>query len=189
MMDSSKSATWFKLSYALPQFAAIVPMILYGVFAGPSSWLFLGLLMAGYIAGCTVARKSIGLFWVLAGASLVASSVLAVLMTGWWSALFFGGLALAAPWPAPWRANWEHRGYAMTMAVMYWTLGVVPEVVKQSLLREFTTSAYYFMSWDASKSYDRLQKSYEDIHSGVILKERPYVIVRNFLEQRGLTKK
>lgn len=189
MMDSSKAATWFKLSYALPQFAAILPLVLYGVLAGPVSWLFLGLLVAGYLVGCAVAKKSIGLFWVVAGGGLVASSVLAILMTGWWSALFFGGLALMAPWPAPWRVNWEHRGYAMTMAVMYWTLGVVPEVIKQSVLREFTTSAYYFMSWDSSGSYARIQKSCTEIQNGAILTEQPYSIVHNFLEQRGLTKK
>jgi hypothetical protein len=188
MFDTSKHPIWFRLSYALPQAASLLPLALYAALAGHKAWI-VALPLLGYIIGCALAKKSIALFWCVLAASVVAASVCAVLMTGWAAAALFAGLAMFAPWPSPWRASWEHRGYAMTVAVMAWTFGLVPELVKQNVLRQFTTSAYFFMSWDQASTYAKIDEAVKAAQSGSLQKEFPYSVVHAFLDERGLLKK
>ena len=77
----------------------------------------------------------------------------------------------------------------MTVAVMYWTVGLVPEVVRQSVLRNFTTSAYYFMSWDDAGEYAKICDAVSAAKDGSLQKQFPYSVVHAFLDQRGLLKK
>ena len=67
-------------------------------------------------------------------------------MVGPWALVF---LLFLAPLPAPFRAFWELRGYAMTDAVMFSSTGRFVDL--SFLENQFTGSGYYFM-WPFTKS-------------------------------------
>jgi len=81
-------------------------------------------------------------------------------------AIFVGPVALIfliflAPLPAPFRAFWEMRGYAMTDAVHYRSTGKFVDM--NWLIKQFTTSKYYFM-WPFQKSLvDEIKRNREMI--------------------------
>lgn len=188
MLDTKGHPIWMRLSYALPQIAALLPLMAYGILSGSNAWV-MGVAILSYILGCALAKKTIGLFWVVALGGLVAASVLAILMTGWASALFFLGLAMVAPWPSPWRAKWELGGYAMNLAIMQWTYGSVPELMKQNVLRQFVGSDYYFMSWGTDAIYGRINEVVREAQNGTLQTKSPYSNVYRFLASHGMLKK
>jgi hypothetical protein len=65
--------------------------------------------------------------------------------------LFAFALALI-PWPSPWRAKYELRGYKMTIAVRTWLGDDVSEESLDFFTAKFTGKDYYFMSPGFSKS-------------------------------------
>lgn len=80
-------------------------------------------------------QVSLGLFGLLGFLGLV------------WAPLYalFALLLALAPWPAPWRAKYEKRGYKMTIlarTMMGWATN--PEHISS----QFTGRSYYWMSWD-----------------------------------------
>lgn len=188
LVDTKKKPLWMRLSYALPQVAGLLPLLIYGVLSGHNAWV-LGVIFLGYILGCLVAKKSIAAFWCLALGGLIAGSLFAVLLTGWLSAILFAGLALFAPWPSPWRSNWELRGYSMTLAIMQWSFGSVPDLLKQSVLRNFTTSSYFFMSWSPSQTDAKLTAAITSAQNGTLQKDTPYTQVYSFMAANDLLKK
>lgn len=188
LVDMGKHPFWMRFSYGLPQVLCLLPLVAYGIVAREQAWV-LAVALASYLLGCLVARWSIALFWIVALGGLITASVFSVLTVGWYSALLFGGLALAAPWPSPWRTRWEMRGYAMNLAVMHWTLGMMPELLKQSVLRKFVTSSYYFMSWSVDSTYDTISSIVTDVQSGELQRQYPYSVVHSFYASRGLLRK
>jgi len=188
LVDTAKQPIWFRLSYALPQLLALVPLLVYGVLAGAHAWV-LGVMLGAYLLGCLLARKSIGLFWCLLLAGIIATGVLAVLLTHWLSVALFLGLACLAPWPSPWRTKWEMRGYTMNLAIMQWSFGSVPEILKQSLLTNFVTGAYYFMSWEPQSVMSQMNAATSRAQSGELQKEFPYSVTYDFMSSIGLVKK
>jgi len=58
----------------------------------------------------------------------------------WWA---LAALFAALPWPSPWRTHWELRGYAMDLAITYWTTGRVSGGAQ--FVRLFTGWSYYRM--------------------------------------------
>lgn len=188
LLDTREAPLWMRLSYALPQAAALLPLLAYGVLAGPSAWI-LAVTVLSYVLGCLLARKTIGLFWCVALGGVVAACVLAVLLTGWTSAFLFAGLAMMAPWPSRWRSNWELRGYSMNLALMQWTYGSVPEILKQSVLRQFVGSDYYFMSWSGDTITAKINEVVQEAQNGTLQTKAPYSTVYEFLASRGMLKK
>lgn len=184
LRDMQANPHWFRLSYILPQLLGILPLIVFGILAWSHTWI-LGILVGSYLLGCLVAKKSLGLFWCATVGGIVAAGVLAVLLTGWHSAAFFGGLALLAPWPAPWRTKWELRGYTMNMAIMAWTYKGVPDIVKKSFLKKFITSAYYFMSWEHTSMLAKLDVAADSAVRGELATQDTYAIVYKFLKDHG----
>ena len=74
---------------------------------------------------------------------LAALALLGLPLQSWWFLLF---LLLLAPLPAPWRKAAEMRGYAMSMAVRYWTFGGgIPQDLKEHITLNFVGPKYYFM--------------------------------------------
>lgn len=187
LYDAQKAPLWWKMMYALPQGLGVLPLIAFGVLAGHHAWV-LAVLFGAYLLGCVLTRVSKALFWVSTIIGLVSASVLAVWLTGWTSAAFFGGLALMAPWPSPWRSSAEMRGYTMNLALMQWMQGVVPEILKRSVLSKFTTSAYYFMSWSDRATYAKITAASVKASKGNLAMTQPYDIVFKFLSDRNLLK-
>ncbi len=62
-----------------------------------------------------------------------------------WALLFLGFLA---PWPAPWRAKYESRAYAATMAVLYWMTGQPNYVYADSVVHILKGVTYYCCDWN-----------------------------------------
>lgn len=187
LMDTVKHPFWFRFSYAFPQFAAVLPLIAFAVMAGKSSWI-LPLILGMYILGCVFAKKNLALFYVCALGGIIAGGVLAILLCHWWSALLFGGLALAAPWPAPGRTHWEMRGYAMNLAVTQWAYGSVPEFYRQSIVSYFTGPGYYFMDWAGKSATQQVDDICTSAANGTLQTEAPYSVVYDFMAANGLLK-
>jgi hypothetical protein len=90
----------------------------------------------------------------------------------WWIWALFALLFLVAflPWPAPWRVRAEQRGYAMSMAVEWWTTGAVHYDSPKVLAPQFNRGSYYWMSWAKDATVEsRLQAQVDAVKSGKIL--------------------
>jgi hypothetical protein len=114
---------------------------------------------------------------------LAVLALLGIPFHSWWFLLF---LLLLAPLPAPWRKAAEMRGYAMTMAVRYWTFGGgIPKELKDHIVQNFVGPKYYFMwpfkgaverevgQWSRMTLCDEIQRVdpvYAEVHS--VIKSR-----------------
>jgi hypothetical protein len=98
------------------------------------------------------------------------------------------GLVALAPWPSPWRVQWEKRGYAMSLAAHYWLFGDTPEQLKQSIRTHFLDWSYYKMSRNPKDIDIWLTGVTADIRSGIICSDVVYYNVRRFLMGKGLVK-
>lgn len=97
-------------------------------------------------------------------------------------------VVLALPWPAPWRVKWEGRGYAMTLAVSYWMFGLITDVQRQSVAKQFYGSAYYYMLWSEKSALELLAKTEAQIAMHTLETMDPYKIVFEFLNARGMVR-
>lgn len=76
---------------------------------------------------------------------LFAALAFLAVLAPWFPMTWFALPALVAllPWPSPWRAHWELRGYAMDLAITYWTTGRISGGAQ--FVRLFTGWSYYRM--------------------------------------------
>lgn len=124
---------------------------------------------------------------VLAVPLLVVGVVLAVTL-GWWSIIaFIFALGALFPWPSRWRVRWEQRGYAMSMAVRFWTTGDLPFSTKEAIRKQFLGSAYFWMAGDAVAIDKWLMVTSNAIRTGTIQEDPVYGAVYRFLRSRNLT--
>jgi hypothetical protein len=83
---------------------------------------------------------------------LALLALLAPVLWSWWPLL---ALVCLLPLPAPWRKESEMRGYAMSMAVIFWYgRSGIPQAEKARIAESFTGSEYYF-SWPFKGAVDR----------------------------------
>lgn len=183
MVDSDKSPGWFQFSYALPQVLAPIVLAAYTALAY-RGWVSVGILALGVLLGCLAARKSVAFFMLLAIPAFVAAAFFSITFAHWWSALFFGGLALLAPLPSPWRTKWEMRGYVMSLSVMAWTFGPPPQVIKDMVAKHFYGGDYYFMSWSKASIYASFDAGLAKVKDGTLRADFPYGVVYDFLAAR-----
>jgi hypothetical protein len=100
--------------------------------------------------------------------------------------VLLAAVACLIPWPSSGRTHWELRGYTMSLAVEYWLTGrsISPdELVK--VKKQFTSMAYYRMSWSDVEITKQLESSRNRILSG-LEKDEPYAFVHKFLSDRGM---
>jgi hypothetical protein len=64
-----------------------------------------------------------------------------------WFLLFLLFLLFLAPWPSPWRAHWEARGYLMNLTINNWRYGYTMQETVDHLRDVFEGWAYYRMCW------------------------------------------
>jgi hypothetical protein len=174
-----------RLSYLMPQLLAIFPLAAYVFYTREHAWP-LAIVAACYLLGCIVGRKFLGAFYVTVLGGVVAAGVLAVLLTHWWSALLFSGLALLGPWPSPWRTNIEMRGYSMNVAITHWALGRVPAIYRSGVGFYFTGSSHYYTDWSGVNTRKRLDAVAEKAQSGELQREQPFAVVYSFMRRNKL---
>jgi hypothetical protein len=121
-------------------------------------------------------------------APLVVLALLGLLWSKVSLLLLIPALVSMAPWPSHWRAHWEKRGYAMTLACSKWARGSISESQKESIAENFYGPNYYFMTWGKQKACDLVDEMAAYAASPHILKEEPYYIVYSFMKSRGLTR-
>jgi len=99
-----------------------------------------------------------------------------------WFLLFLLFLVALAPLPAPWRAEWEMRGYAMNMATRYWDHGAIRDDLKEFIVDKFVSVSTYYRMWPDKKAVrEELDERASLIQSGRLLDEeysRPYQMTR-----------
>jgi hypothetical protein len=120
---------------------------------------------------------------------LITGTVLAFFF-GWWSLIAFGlGLACLAPWPSSGRVRLEQRGYAMSMAVLFWLTGDIPFERKDSIRKQFLSMAYYKMAWSPGAIDKWLEATDRSIRNGTLAAgDEVYGSVLRFLQSRGKAK-
>lgn len=64
----------------------------------------------------------------------------------WWPLFVF--FVFIFPWPSPWRTQAELKGYAMSMLARKIAYNQSFEVTAKYYSEHFTSSKYYWMSWD-----------------------------------------
>lgn len=130
-----------------------------------------------------------GLPQILALPWLLAAGLSSIWLHLWALPLVLGGLFFLLPWPSPWRVRREKRGYAMTLATVFWLYGDVPEAKKASVKKHFSSSAYYLMSWSSSDITSWVDETMEALRNGTLASKDPvFGHVLSFLRSRGLSK-
>lgn len=121
---------------------------------------------------------------------LIVTAVTLAFFVGWWSVpAFLLAASSLAPWPSPWRVHFEKRGYAMSMAVVYWVTGDIPHERLDRIRQHFTGMAYYGMSWSPRDIDAWVAETQRRIVSGTIKDEMAFGLVHTFLHERGLAQK
>lgn len=184
LLDTQEHPFWFRLSYMIPPALAPIPFGVYLWLAGAQAWP-LALLFGVLLVSTLISQLSVAAFFVSVTLGLGVSCWAAVAYSGWYSVLFFLGLTLLAPWPAPGRVHWEKRGYAMTIAIYQWTLGGVPKLLRESVIRYFLGPFYYFMSWRRADVTAWVDQTVVAASSGELAAQDPYRIVYDFLQSRN----
>lgn len=174
----------FRLKYLFPQVLVVIPLAVYGWLAGAYAWI-IALAILGYVIGAALAPRSKKLFVGALGLGVLSMIALAIILTKW-KALALLGLAALAPWPAPWRVQYELRGYGMTLAVTQWVRGSVPDDFKKLIVEQFTGPAYYFMSRDRAYIERTLEATRQQAQVGALQRLSPYTEVYDFLFGRRL---
>jgi hypothetical protein len=184
-ISDSKKDPFFKLKYLFPQVLVVIPMVLYGALSGRHVWL-LGIPVMSYVLGALACRKSQAAFFGLMTFGILMFGVLGWVFTGW-KILLMLGLVLAGPWPAPWRREYEIRGYGMNVAVLQWRNGEVSKAFMNFCIREFTGPDYFYMCRDAVYLERILEATRQQAQSGDLQKVPPYGLVYDFLASNRFT--
>lgn len=190
VFDNEKHPIWFKISYALNQIALLPLLVAYAILG---SWMPVAALVGGIAlayASFAVLRSK-ALFLVVAGLSVVSYIGLSIWLSGWWAALAIGVFVPLVPLSSHWRAAWEFRGYAMTMAFDYWRSGKLEDSELTWIQEIFTGSDYYFMDPNAARVALKLKNIKSSILDGALLvgaDARPYQRTLDLLKQLGQVK-
>jgi hypothetical protein len=112
---------------------------------------------------------------------ILAALALFALIALWspWFLLALIFLLALLPLPSPSRRDVELRGYAMMMAIRYWTGGEFVEADYTFYANEFTGSAYYFMWPFRDDIMNRLKMKAIDIRTHAVLQDPLYRKVYN----------
>lgn len=172
LWDAKEHPT-FKLSYLFPQVLAGLPLFGFMLLAGANCWLVV-LPVLAYVLSCFAGKSTKALFWVTLVVLLGGTTLLAWWLTGWASLVLLGTVLFLGPWPAPWRVQWELRGYGMNVALAQWTYGAFTDSHRSSILAQFVGSPYFFMSWSKSSVAEKLDDFSRRASSGDLQKEQPY---------------
>ena len=96
-------------------------------------------------------------------------ALFAIWFTNLWLISLASIIFVALPIPSPWRAKWEYRGFAMSMAVCIWRGQFNIESKKSWIAERFTGSSYFYM-WPFKKSVKRRLNEIENrIHDSTIM--------------------
>lgn len=204
----------FKAGYAMFEGLFLLLLALYSVFG---SWMPVLVLLGGLVASYGVLaftrpprlmvraaaidkearkkadkRKKVAkvVFLVMAGMSVVAYVVVAVLMSKWWTFLAVGSFLPLLPITSHWRAKSEYRGYAMGIAISYWRYGEVRDSDIERRISTFTGPNYYFMDRNEERVRRKLNAIKLSVIDGSILvglNARPYQRTLDVLKRLGLT--
>ena len=87
-------------------------------------------------------------------------------LLGFWNPWFFLAVLCALPFPAPWRAKFELRGYTISMAVRYWILKKEPNY--DFFVKQFTGPNYYFMYPFKDDVRARLEEEFQRIRADLL---------------------
>lgn len=185
LYDSARYPILMPATVALPQLLAIGTFVAYGLLAGSHAIMLAGLFV-GLILSLFAARLSIYVFYVALACTVLGAGTYAIFETGWLSLLLLASLVLLAPWPSPGRVHWELRGYTMQLALRQWITGSVPDEMVDNILKEFTGSNYYFMSWSPASMRKQILDVVSRAKSGELQTEAPYDSVYRFASENGL---
>lgn len=80
-----------------------------------------------------------------------------------WFLLFLLFLLFLGPWPSPWRARWEARGYLMSMAINGWRYGQVHPQTQMWIIDTFHGWEYYKICWTRAAAQSVVMQMMVDV--------------------------
>lgn len=183
IMDSKRDPL-FKVKRLFPQVLVLLP-VLCGILAGSHARLLVFPLLS-YVVGSLICQKSRIAFFITVALGLFGAGILGWWFTGW-KILSILGLVLAGPWPAPWRREYEIRGYGMCIAVLQWRHGGVSKEALKSIVRQFTGPAHFYMCCDVTYLERMLEATRQQAQVGALQKDPAYGVVFDFLSANRFT--
>ena len=198
VFDDARQKLWFKLSYSLNQSLVLPLLILYAVIG---SWIPVAALAGGvtlaYVSMWLLKKIGVGrsfyraIFFGWVGLAGLAYLGGAVWFSHWWTILAVAVMAPLIPVSSVTRAQWEYRGYAMSIAFAYWRTGTITDRELEWTAQHFTGPDYYYMDRDAERVASKLQTIKANILSGAILTgadAHPYRRTLDVLKKLNLVK-
>lgn len=125
----------------------------------------------------------------LFAAPLLAVGAVGLVFSSWFWASVVAGLLCLLPWPSPWRAKWESRGYTMNLAISKWSVGVITAEQRESVAENFYGPDYYYMVNGKQNARQLIDECAAYAHSSRISLEDPYLTVFLFLDKNGLARR
>lgn len=170
--DYRRNPISYTLGYAFPQGLAFLGLaaVFAVLFASHSTVALLALAVGAILFVSFVAFSSRSAFH--AAGVAFATAIVAWLLGAILASHLWGSLATAAvliplaPWPSPGRVRAELRGYTMSLAVILWTTGSIPEATVEWAAAHFTDFSYYRMSGDKADIARRFAENVAGLRSG-----------------------
>jgi hypothetical protein len=108
-------------------------------------------------------------------------AVFGVLLPLWIDCLLFGfGMLCLAPWPSPWRTEYEFRGFTVTLAYTQWTNGVMASSEEAEWIEQQFTGWHYYKMWPFPHTIvNKIDTIMEQIRANKL--GTPFSYVKNFL--------
>jgi len=196
IFDKKRDGFMFFVKYLMPQ-ALFLPVLI--VFAVLGGWIAVGTLLVGLVIAYVALAMSESwfdddkralVFCLLAGSSVAGFLLVSVLTTGWLTLLAGASLLCLAPWPSPWRAGYEYRGYAMGIAISVWQYGDYRDTTLLRRAKTFTGFQYYRMAAREHVVIERLYAIRQSAKDGSILQgptAEPYRRVYDVYRTTGNT--
>ena len=205
--DSERKWLRYNLGYLSPQ-ALFIPLLI--AYAIVGSWIpvvsVLCALVVSYLSLWATMRVTkyegkdekvkakkrmirLGVFFSLLVASVVGYAALSIVLSGWWAVLAIGAFVPLAPWPSPWRSNWEYRGYGMSIAWQVWRHGSISDRRMTGIGTRFTGMDYFRMDPNKGRVAKVLNRYLSETNNGEVLvgdDAAPYRIMHDYLSLGGL---
>lgn len=102
------------------------------------------------------------------GLVLPFASLLSIWFSNLWLLSLIFVIFVILPLPSYWRAKWEFRAYAMSMAVNIWTERFELSKFKKNVIKHFTGNCYFFMWPFRVMVLKKLNEIEDMIHDGRI---------------------
>ena len=206
MWDSNRQWFRYNIGYLSPQIFFIPLLVAYSIVG---SWMPVAAVTAGLVVSYLalwVTMKATNdddkgrdtreryrairliVFYAFMVVVLAGYVAMSIWLSSWWAFLAVGAFAPLAPWPSPWRAKWEYRGYAMSISWPIWKDGEISDRRMKGIASQFTGMNYFRMDPNEKRVMGKLNSAMLSAKDGEIIVgegSEPYRMINYYLASEG----